>query len=125
MNAGTQITVPPVGDPPPISITMLWAPPLGTFVWQPKSTLYEVLVISGGDPSYAVSGYEVEWHCYSETWSRSNATVVLGRDQLNYNGTNIPMSPGAISKSFVLNGALPDTTHPAPAGTCINGQNAW
>lgn len=52
-------------------------------------------------------------------------TVTLGQDQLTYDGASVAMAPGAISTSFVLKGALPDTSKPAPAGTCIGGQNAF
>lgn len=125
INTGAQITVPDFGDASPVSLQMPWAPPLGTFVWHSRSTLWDVLVVTGGSPDYTLQGYEIEWHCYGLDWSRTDVTVTLGRDQLTYNGLNIPMGPGAISTSFVLNGSLPDTSQPAPTGTCINGQNAW
>jgi hypothetical protein len=125
INTGEQVSVSDSGDPPPVSIRMPWAPPLGTFVWQSKSTLWNVLVISGGDPNYTLQGYQIEWHCYGENWSRGDVSVSLGTDQLTYDGSNVPMGPGSISSSFKLDGALPNTSQPAPAGTCINGQNAW
>jgi hypothetical protein len=125
VNTGTQISVPDSGDPQPVSITMIWAPPTGRFVWQPKSTLWEVMDISGGNPDYLLGGFLIEWHCYGNNWSRSDVAVILGRDQLTFDGANVPMGPGTLSRSFVLNGPLPDTTQLAPAGTCINGQNAW
>jgi len=83
------------------------------------------MVISGGNPDYSLHGYDIEWHCESNDWSRTDVTVTLGQDQLTYDGSNIPMAPGKISTSFVRNGALPNTSKPAPAGTCIGGQNAF
>jgi hypothetical protein len=125
VNTGAQFSISDSGNPPPIAIRMPWAPPVGTFVWQSKSTLWNVLVITGGDPNYTLQGYQIEWHCYGENWSRSDVGVSLGTDQLTYNGSNVPMGPGTISTSFVRDGPLPNTSQPAPAGTCVNGQNAW
>jgi len=125
INSGIQFSIPESGNPQPVAIQMPWAPPLGTFVWRWKSTEWSVMVISGGEPDFTLQGYNVEWHCYGNDWSRSDVTVALGRDQLTFDGSNVPMGPGAISTSWVLNGSLPDTTQPAPAGTCVNGQNAW
>lgn len=125
VNTGAQFSIPESGNPPPVSIQMPWAPPLGTFVWHWKSTEWDVMVISGGNPDYTLQGYAIEWHCYGEDWSKSDVSVSLGRDQLTYGSTNVPMGPGAISTSWVPNGTLPDTSQPAPAGTCVNGQNAW
>jgi hypothetical protein len=125
INTGTQITVPDFGDATPVSLAMSWAPPIGTFVFHPHSTIYQVMVVTGGNPDYTLSGYIVEWHCYSLDWTTTAVTVTLGRDQLTWDGLDIPMRPGAISTSYVLNGRLPNTSKPAPAGTCVNGQNAW
>jgi hypothetical protein len=125
VNTGAQFSISDSGNPPPIAIRMPWAPPLGTFVWQSRSTLWNVLVIRGGDPNYTLQGYQIEWHCYGENWSRSDVAVSLGTDQLTYGGWNVPMGPGTISTSFVRDGPLPKTSQAAPVGTCVNGQNAW
>ncbi len=125
MNSGIQFSIPESGNPQPVAIQMPRAPPLGTFVWRWKSTEWSVMVISGGDPDSSIQGYDLEWHCYGNDWSRSDVTVTLGRDQLTFDGSDVPMGPGEISTSWVPNGSLPDTSQPAPAGTCVNGQNAW
>jgi hypothetical protein len=125
MNVGTQVTVPDLGDAAPVALRMLWAPPIGTFVFHSHSTLYQVMVVSLVDPNYTLSGYVIEWHCYYGNWTNSSVTVTLGQDQITWDNLNVPMAPGKISSSWVLNGPLPDTSQPAPAGTCVNGQNAW
>ena len=124
-NTGTQITVPDFGNAQPVSLAMPWAPPIGTFVFHSHSTLYQVITVGGANPNFTLGGSLIEWHCYYEDWTNTAVTVTLVRDQLTWDGLNVPMAPGAISTSYVLNGALPDTTKPAPAGTCVNGQNAW
>src|SRR5438270_11253294 len=44
------VTVESNGSPSPVSITLPFAPPLGTFVWQPKSTEWVTLSILNYDP---------------------------------------------------------------------------
>ncbi len=125
LNGGIVIQVPEFGSPSPHSIQLFDAPPVGTFVYHWKSTDWYVLQITGANPRYTFAGYEIEWHCYGDDWTSTAVSVTFGENRLEFGSLDVPFEPGQISRSFVPNGTLPDTTQPAPTGTCINGQNAW
>src|SRR5919198_2539204 len=63
----THVTVAKGSDPEPQSIALPYAPPLGTFVYHPKSTEWLVLDVASVDP-WHVTLRTIEWGGWVQTW---------------------------------------------------------
>lgn len=128
-----QVTVTDDGDPPPTVIALRYAPPLGNFVYQPKSTHWYVLSIESFDP-WSVQLHQMEWGCWSESWTLPTPKTVQldeGQDALTFDyGRTIPIvGPGELGSAWQqdFNGSLlPDTSsRVAPVGACNGSDAAW
>src|ERR1041384_5408830 len=63
----TQVTVAKGSDPDPQTIALPYSPPLGTFVYHPKSTEWLVLQVTSVEP-WKVTLRTLEWGCWVQTW---------------------------------------------------------
>lgn len=127
------VTIESKGDPAPISITLPYAPPLGTFVWQPKSTEWVALSITGYNPFNAVLNI-YEWGCFGGGWNQHQPQQV----QLDSSTNALTFGYGktiSITGPHQLNSAwkrsvdgtnLPDITSTVePQGACNGSSAAW
>ena len=127
-----SVTVQSKGAPAPISITLPYAPPLGTFVWQPKSTEWVALSITSYNPFQSVLNI-YEWGCWSQGWNQHDPQQV-GLDTSN-NDLTFGYKTTPIVGPHQLNGAwtrsvngsgLPDiTANVEPQGACNGSSAAW
>lgn len=127
------VTVESKGDPSPVSITLPFAPPLGTFVWQPKSTEWVTLSITSYNPFNAQLNI-YEWGCFGGSWDQhatQQVTLDAQNNQLTYGyGTTIQIvGPDKLNRAWArsVNGShLPDTNSTVePPGACNGDVAAW
>jgi hypothetical protein len=128
-----SVTVESKGDPSQISITLPFAPPLGTFVWQPKSTEWLALSVTGYNPFNAVLN-TYEWGCFGGVWNQhspqqvqldsSNNTLTFG-----YGSTIQVVGPRKLNAAWTrsVDGSnLPDTNSTVePPGACNGSSATW
>lgn len=127
-----QVTVTAEGDPPPVAIALRYAPPIGNFVYQPKSTLWYVLSIESLDP-WTVQLHQMEWGCWSHNWTQAAEAVQLESSQnaLRFGyGRTIPIvAPDQLGTAWEEdpNESLMPNTSPGvvPPGACNGSEAAW
>ena len=128
-----SVTVASNGVPAPISISLPYAPPLGTFVYQPKSTEWLALSITSYNPWNAVLN-TYEWGCWSNGWDQHSPEQVqldTANNQLTFSyGSTIsitgPNQLGNAWKPSSDGSNLPDlTSNTAPQGACNGSSAAW
>lgn len=125
------VTVESKGDPTPVALTLSYAPPTGSFFYQPKSTEWIVLSIDSLNPFRAVL-YTYEWACWSQGWNQhSPQQVELGRNELTFGyGSMIPIvgpeQLGTTWKNATSGNGFPDVTAMTePPGACNGSSAAW
>jgi len=125
------VTIASSGAPAPISISLPYSPPRGTFYWQPKSTEWVALSINSYNPWDAVLNI-YEWGCFSGGWDQHSPQQVsldAAHNQLDFGyGKTIditgPATLNAAWKSDTSN--LPDfTSTTEPQGACNGSSAAW
>lgn len=119
--------------PPPAVLALRYAPPLGNFIYQPKSTAWYVLSIESFDP-WSVQLHQMEWGCWAESWTLPAPKSVQldeGQNALTFDyGRTIPIvGPGELGSAWQQDfdgSLLPDTSSGlAPVGACNGSEAAW
>lgn len=127
-----SLTVSSSSQPSPVSISLPYAPPLGTWVWQPKSTMWIVLRIRSYNPWNAVVN-DYEWGCFTDGWE-SHQPQQVGFDpktnQLTFDTYTIQIvRPEKLNSAWqhsVDGSYLPDfTSNTMPIGACNGSNAAW
>jgi Carboxypeptidase regulatory-like domain len=128
-----SVTVQSKADPAPISISLPYAPPFGTFVWQPKSTEWVTLSITAYNPFQAALNI-YEWGCWSNGWNQHAPQQVQLDTSTNtltfsYGKTISIVGPHRLNAAWtrsVDGSGLPDTTSTVePEGACNGSAAAW
>jgi hypothetical protein len=129
----TSVTVESKSDPAPISIALPYSPPIGTFVWQPKSTEWVALSIDSDSPFNAVLNV-YEWGCWSHGWNQHAPQQVQLDTSTNtltfsYGKTISVIGPNRLNSAWKRNvhqTELPDVTSTVePEGACNGSAAAW
>jgi hypothetical protein len=136
-----QVSVASSGDPMPVQIALPYVPPLGVWVYRPKSTEWLVLNIDGDSPFHAtVTTYE--WHCWGGGWTLNTQDVQLDAEANRillggYGSQYVPITgPQTIegaadptegwTRDETGGEVAPDTTSTVePPGTCNGGSALW
>jgi len=124
------VTVAKGSDPEPESIALAYRPPLGTFVYHPKSTEWLVLDIAGGDP-VQVTLRTIEWGCWVQTWDHHDDQPLKldeEKNELHGHQSIEIIGPNSLDPSWrrLTAGTLPDTSVDAePKGACNGSVAAW
>lgn len=126
----THVTVVKGTDPDPESLALPYAPPLGTWVYHPKSTEWLVLDVAGVDP-WRVTLRTIEWGCWVQTWDHhddqslsldEHGNKLRGHPSIEIIGPRMLEAPW----SRVTPEALPDTSRDEePPGACKGADAAW
>jgi hypothetical protein len=126
----THVTVAKDSDPEPQEVTLPYAPPLGTFVYHPKSTEWLVLDVASIDP-WRVTLRTIEWGCWVQTWDHhddqspeldAKGSRLKGHPSIDITG------PSSLDPAWqrVTPGAVPDTSNDEePKGACHGSVAAW
>jgi hypothetical protein len=126
----THVTVVKGSDPDPESLALPYAPPLGVFVYHPKSTEWLVLNVASLNP-WRVTLRTIEWGCWVQTWDHhddQSLTLDEHDNELHGHPSIEVVGPKLLDTSWrrVTAGALPDTSRDAePQGACKGSVAAW
>src|SRR5438552_1070444 len=119
----TNVTVAKGSDPEPQSIALPYSPPLGTFVYHPKSTEWLVLHVASVDP-WNVTLRTIEWGCWVQTWDHhDDQSPKLDEQKSRLDGhPSVDITgPNSLDPSWqrLTPTALPDTSvDQMPEGVC-------
>jgi Carboxypeptidase regulatory-like domain len=126
----TRVTVAKGTDPEPLEIALPYAPPLGKFVYHPKSTEWLVLDVTSVDP-WHVTLRTIEWGCWVQTWDHhddQSPELDAKNSRLKSHPSIDILGPNNLDPAWrpVTPGALPDTTKDEePDGACNGSVAAW
>jgi hypothetical protein len=126
----THVTVVKGSDPDPESLALPYAPPLGTFVYHPKSTEWLVLDVASLDP-WRVTLRTIEWGCWVQTWDHhDDQSLSLDEhdNKLHGHPSIEIVGPKLLDASWrrLTPDVLPDTSRDEePAGACKGADAAW
>jgi hypothetical protein len=128
------VTVASKGDPAPVSIELPYAPPRGTFWWQPKSTEWVAISVNSYDPWNAFLNI-YQWGCFGGSWYQPVTHQVqldTANNQLNFDyGKTIQITgPDQLNAAWKRGtdvvSSLPDfATNTEPQGACNGSSAAW
>ena len=128
-----SVTIDSHSGPAPISIALPFTPPLGTFVWQPKSTEWVALSITNYNPFQAVLNI-YEWGCFGNGWDQHAPQQVQldpanNRLSFGYGSTIEIVGPDKLNDAWtpsIGGSGLPDTgVNVQPDGACNGDVAAW
>jgi len=130
-----QVTVAKGSDPAPSVIALSYSPPVGRWVYQPKSTEWVVLNVQGFDPWQVTVGI-VEWGCFRDGWDQTGTPQIAQLDPTTKNsldgaGLAIPIvGPDQLGTAWKLDPGdgtgAPDTAIEAePPGACNGTSAMW
>jgi Carboxypeptidase regulatory-like domain len=126
----THVTVAKGSDPEPQAIALPYAPPLGRFVYHPKSTEWLVLDVTSVDP-WQVKLRTIEWGCWVQTWDHhDDQSLELDAKKSRLKGhPSIDITgPNSLDPAWqrLTPGAVPDTSKDEqPDGACNGSVAAW
>jgi hypothetical protein len=126
----TQVTVAKGSDPEPQTIALPYSPPLGTFVYHPKSTEWLVLQVASVEP-WKVTLRTLEWGCWVQTWDHhddQSPELDAKKSRLDSHPAIDVIGPNSLDPAWQRStpGAVPDTAvDEMPKGACNGSVAAW